>query len=119
MVGRKSYRKKHSRRRKTVHRRKTLRRGGTKTKIVHPELQLSNEDIKNILKSLDVEDENNEIKEELRKVRRVKGFGKNDQFYYDHFKNAKTAKEKHDDLYYQASARLTNYMKYGDDIWNI
>lgn len=92
-----------------------------KPKIVDPEIQLSESDINNILDpfleySKLSKDKIDEIKMKLRNTRRVKPFGKYDQFYYDRYKSAKTAEEKQLDLYNQAQARLTNYFKYGDSI---
>jgi len=92
-----------------------------KPKVVDPEIQLSESDINNILdpflehSKLPIE-EIDEIKIKLRNIRRVKPFGKYDQFYNDRYKAAKTAEEKQLDLYNQANARLTNYFKYGDSI---
>lgn len=92
-----------------------------KPKIVDPELQLSEFDIDNILDpfleySKLSEEELEKIKMKLRNTRRVKPFGKYDQFYDDRYKSAKTAEEKQLDLYNQANAKLTNYFKYGDSI---
>jgi hypothetical protein len=92
-----------------------------KPKIIDPEIQLSESDINNILDpfleySKLSGEKIDEIKMKLRNTRRVKSFGKYDQFYDDRYKAAKTAEEKQLDLYNQANARLANYFKYGDSI---
>jgi len=92
-----------------------------KPKVVDPEIQLSESDINNILDpfleySKLSGEKIDEIKIKLRNTRRVKPFGKYDQFYDDRYKAAKNAEDKKLDLYYQAQARLTNYFKYGDSI---
>jgi hypothetical protein len=92
-----------------------------KPKVVDPEIQLSESDINNILdpfleySELPTE-EIEKIKMKLRNTRRVKPFGKYDQFYDDRYKAAKNDEDKKLDLYNQAQARLTNYFKYGDSI---
>lgn len=86
-----------------------------------PEIQLSESDINNILdpfleySKLPIE-EIDEIKIKLRNTRRVKPFGKYDQFYNDRYKAARNEEDKKLDLYYQSQARVTNYFKYGDTI---
>jgi hypothetical protein len=92
-----------------------------KLKIIDPEIQLSESDINNILDpfleySKLSGEKIDEIKMKLRNTRRVKSYGKYDQFYDDRYKAAKTAEEKQLDLYNQANARLANYFKYGDSI---